>query len=94
MQTIRFLLIALLTFGCTTASAGQTSSSFGVSVRVLPRCDASRHGGVIENANGTTRCVYPRITEVQSIAELPAPPRITTNDSTDMTGVTVRTITY
>jgi hypothetical protein len=89
------IIFALLfTFAVPATFAGQSRTSFAVSVRVLPRCDAGRHGGIIENANGTARCVYPRIAEVQSIAELPAPPRITTNDKAELVGVTVRTITY
>jgi hypothetical protein len=92
---MRFLFIAFLLAICNaSALAGQSQSSFGVTVRVLPRCDASRHGGIIERTDGTARCVYPRITEVQSIAELPVPPRITANDSAELVGVTVRTITY
>lgn len=95
MKITGCIIIALLfAFAAPVTFAGQSRASFGVSVRVLPRCDASRHGGIIENANGTARCVYPRITEVQSNVESPATPRTTTNDSAELVGVTVRTITY
>ncbi len=41
--------------------AGRSSASFGVTVRVLPHCDETRHGGLSETPDGRMVCVYPKI---------------------------------
>lgn len=48
-----------------TSNAGRSSASFGVTVRVLPHCDETRHGGLSETPDGRMVCVYPKIVQRQ-----------------------------
>jgi hypothetical protein len=45
--------------------AGRSSASFGVTVRILPHCDETRHGGLAETSDGRMVCVYPKILQRQ-----------------------------
>ena len=48
-----------------TSRAGRSAASFGVTVRVLPHCDETRHGGLSETPDGRMVCVYPKILQRQ-----------------------------
>ncbi|MGH8600622.1 MAG: hypothetical protein ACRET1_08150 [Burkholderiales bacterium] len=59
------LLTLCGTLWSVTTRAGRGSASFGVTVRVLPHCDETRHGGLSETPDGRMVCVYPKIRQRQ-----------------------------
>jgi hypothetical protein len=89
MKPLICAAVACLALLSPLAHAGQATSSFRVSIRVLPQCDASRHGGLTQTADGRTVCVYPQVSEARISPKQPQSQQVTKT-----AGLVVRTITY
>jgi hypothetical protein len=89
MKPLICAAVACLALLSPAAWAGHASTSFRVSIRVLPHCDAGRHGAVAQTADGRMVCVYPRISETQTAQNAPR-----SQHTTKAAGVVTRTITY